>query len=70
MKKYLARRDFIKLIGFGTAGFYSGLSNADILFASKSNSVSVEKNSNRKTNIILCMTDDQGWGDTVDTPYN
>ena len=49
------RRDFIKMVGMGTAGMALSFT-----LAGKNRKVRSKIN---KPNIILMMTDDMGWGD-------
>ena len=53
----LIRRDFIKLVGLSTAAILTPGCNPQYVQASRDIP-------QKKTNVILCMTDDQGWGDT------
>ena len=51
------RRDFLKAVGFTAAAFALG-DNAEAVPAEAA------RPSAKRPNVILCMTDDQGWGDT------
>ncbi len=53
----LLRRDFLKSMGLGTAAL--ALPGCSLLPRSEDNGGKA-----RRPNIILCMSDDQGWGDT------
>jgi arylsulfatase len=57
MKPRINRREFLQIVGLGTAS----VSFSKPLQAATQSS---EKPTGNKPNIILCMTDDQGWGDT------
>jgi len=61
----MKRREFLKNISFGAATLaISGSAyGAKTLFSNKAVNIQITPQNN-KPNIILCMTDDQGWGDT------
>jgi len=61
----MKRREFLKNISFGAATLaISGSAyGAKTLFSNKAANIQITPQNN-KPNIILCMTDDQGWGDT------
>ena len=58
MVNKLNRRDFIKLISISTAAI--AVPECAKTFAQDTNKTS----QTNMPNVILCMTDDQGWGDT------